>query len=323
MRILKKIIPALLTVILLAAMLTLLSILTMPKLNTQEAGHTTWAAYGFEAEAKDSIDLFLLGDSESRTSISPMELFHDYGISSYCCGINANNLSEVDDMLRLVMKYQSPRVVILECNVIFTPFDWKEALETTAEAVFPVIYWHNRWKTLLPGDFTRFPKYDSIEVRKGYYHSRGSNAAPPYMLDRYMVPDESVYPVGKINKWYLKRIKGRCEKKGAQLILMSMPSVKNWSAAKHNACAELAQEMDVPFVDLNEMRDEVPIDWNVDTRDRGDHLNNIGMQKVCAWLGPWLRENYGLEDHRGDPSYDASWTDQYDAYLEWVYEENK
>ncbi len=318
MKYLKQILPWFLTLLLLAGMLYLLSILTGPKNNTQEAGHDAWAAYGFEAEAPDSIDMFMLGDSESRTSISPMELFHNEGITSYCCGINSNILCEVDDMLHLVLKEQHPKLIILECNVIFSPFDWKDALETTTARIFPVIRWHNRWKTLTPEDFTSIPDYTSVEVRKGYYHSTYADPAPPFLLDRYMEASEDREPLDGINRWYLKKIAATCRKQGISLVLMSMPSVKNWTSLKHNTCADLAAELDIPFVDLNEMREEIPIDWNLDTRDRGDHLNNDGMKKVCTWLGPWLKEQYALEDHRGDPAYDATWTDMYEEYVEWI-----
>lgn len=318
MKYLKMILPVFLTAALLFGMLTWLSILTNPKDNTQEAGHDAWAAYGFEAEAPGSIDMFMLGDSESRTSISPMELFHEQGITSYCCGINSNILCEVDDMLRLVLQKQSPKLLILECNVIFSGFDWKNALETSVASVFPVIHWHDRWKTLQKEDFTSMPSYSSIEVRKGYYHSSFADPAPPYLLDRYMAPSEGREPLSRISRWYLAKIARTCRKHGIQLALMSMPSVKNWTMEKHNTCADLADELGVPFLDMNEMREEIPIDWNEDTRDRGDHLNNAGMKKVCRWLGPYLQQTYGLEDHRGDAAYDASWTDLYEEYTEWI-----
>ena len=318
MKYLKIILPVFLTVVLLAGMLLYLSILTSPKNNTQEAGHDAWAAYGFEAEAPDSIDMFMLGDSESRTSISPMELFHNEGITSYCCGINSNILCEVYDMLKLVLKEQHPKLLILECNVIFSPFDWKDALQTASASVFPVIRWHNRWKTLQKQDFTSIPDYTGVEVRKGYYHSTYADPAPPYMMDRYMLESDEREPLNGINRRYLKKIASVCRKNGIQLILMSMPSIKNWTTEKHNTCADLAEELGTEFLDLNEMREEVPIDWNEDTRDRGDHLNNTGMKKVCSFLGPYLREHFGLEDHRGDPAYDETWTDMYEEYLDWI-----
>ena len=224
-------------------------------------------------------------------------------------------------MLHLVLKEQHPKLIILECNVIFSPFDWKDALETTTARIFPVIRWHNRWKTLTPEDFTSIPDYTSVEVRKGYYHSTYADPAPPFLLDRYMEASEDREPLDAINRWYLKKIAATCRKQGVSLVLMSMPSVKNWTSLKHNTCADLAAELDIPFVDLNEMREEIPIDWNLDTRDRGDHLNNDGMKKVCTWLGPWLKEQYALEDHRGDPAYDETWTDMYEEFAKTAEEE--
>ena len=197
MKYLKKNIPVFLTLAVTAGMLYLVSILTSPKSNTQEAGHDAWAAYGFEAEPADSIDVFLLGDSESRSSISPMELFHNEGFTSYCCGINLNTLCEVSDMLHLVLKYHHPKLMILECNAIFTEFTWKDAFETAAAHYFSVVHWHNRWKTLTKEDFTSIPHYDKVEVRKGYYHSSFADPAPPYMVDRYMAASDEIVKIIK------------------------------------------------------------------------------------------------------------------------------
>ncbi len=318
MKYLKKIIPVFLTLAITAGMLHLVSILTTPKRNMQEAGHDAWAAYGFEAEPTNTIDVFLLGDSESRTSISPMEIFQSDGFTSYCCGINSNSLDGVADMMHLVLDYQHPKLMIVECNVIFSPFTWQDAFETVSASIFPVVHWHNRWKTLTIEDFTSLPHYDNVEVRKGYYHSTNVDPAPPYLMDRYMTPSDEREPLPGINRWFLKHIVSVCKKNDIEVLLLSTPSVKNWTSLKHNTCEDLAQELDIPFLDMNQMREEVPIDWNLDTRDRGDHLNNDGMRKVCKWLSPWLKETYQLEDHRSDSSYNKNWTDLYPEYLEWV-----
>ncbi len=316
MKYIRMILPALLTVTIISVLLLYLSNLTAPKNNTQEAGHDTWAAYGFEAEPADSIDAVILGDSESRTNMSPMEMFHIAGFTSYCCGINMENVSEAYEMLKLVFRYQSPKLVILDCNCIYSPFDWKDALMTALESVFPVIRWHDRWKELTPEDFTTVPAYTSHEVRKGYYHAIRASAAPAELTDIYMAESDDQDPIGAINKYYVKRIDSFCRRKGVNLLLLVTPSVMNWNYARHNACMDLSEELEIPFLDLNLMPEEVPIDWSVDTRDRGNHLNNGGMKKVCDWLAPYLRETYQLEDHRDDPAYDASWTDLYDEYTE-------
>ena len=327
MKVVKMILPVFLTAVLLSLFLLLLSNLVTPKNNTEEAGHDAWAAYGFEAEPAGTIDVFILGDSESRTSVSPMLMFHEEGITSYCCGVNSENLSEAKQMLRRILKTQMPKLVILECNVLFTQFDWKDALLTEAGYVFPVILWHDRWKSLNADDFTSVPRYTSAEVRKGYYHARVTNAAPTYLKDRYMTPDTGQEELARINVRVLGEIASLCRKNGIEFLMLSTPSVKNWTMAKHNTCVRLAEDLNekavkdglsVEFVDMNLMTDVIPIDWDQDTRDEGDHLNNMGVEKVCAWLAPWMKERYSLEDHSADPACQASWTDKYDEYLEWI-----
>ena len=56
---------------------------------------------GIQKEQKDSIDLLVLGDSESMTSISPMELWKSTGITSYIWNFRAVWIwsSEVPDFL--------------------------------------------------------------------------------------------------------------------------------------------------------------------------------------------------------------------------------
>lgn len=49
---------------------------------------------GIQKEQKDSIDMLVLGDSESMTSISPMELWKSVGITSYICGLFGIRLPE-------------------------------------------------------------------------------------------------------------------------------------------------------------------------------------------------------------------------------------
>ena len=51
MKYLKKILPVFLTLLLLAGMLYLLSILTGPKNNTQEAGHDAWLPLYFKCHS--------------------------------------------------------------------------------------------------------------------------------------------------------------------------------------------------------------------------------------------------------------------------------
>lgn len=101
---------------------------------------------------------------------------------------------------------------------------------------------------------------------------------------------------------YLLLMKEYCESHGAKLVLVSSPSPKNWTYAKHNSVSDWAQENAVTYEDLN-LNDALGIDWTSDTKDGGDHLNFDGAKKVSNYIGAWLSENYTLPDKRKNPDY--------------------
>ena len=99
-----------------------------------------------------------------------------------------------------------------------------------------------------------------------------------------------------------------CREQGAQLVLFSSPSTANWDYLRHNAVAQFAKELGVEYIDMNLMTQEIPIDWETDTRDRGDHLNHDGAEKVSLWLGSYLADTGLFEDKRTWEAYTA-WND--------------
>ena len=103
-----------------------------------------------------------------------------------------------------------------------------------------------------------------------------------------MIPAADVRGIARWNRQCLKDIQNLCQENGAQLILISSPSAKNWSYPNHNGIAALAAEMGLTYVDMNLMNDQLQIDWQVDTKDAGDHMNWDGAQKVSKWLAGYL-----------------------------------
>ena len=65
-----------------------------------------------------------------------------------------------------------------------------------------------------------------------------------------------------------------------------------------------AKENELPYIDLNMKTKEIGIDWKTDSYDKGDHLNLHGAQKVTAYMGKYLTENYSMPDHRGEDGGD-------------------
>ena len=90
--------------------------------------------------------------------------------------------------------------------------------------------------------------------------------------------------------------------------------------SKHNGVERVASELGVDYVDLNlgDAATSIGIDWSTDSLDGGDHLNYSGAEKVSTYLGAYLKETYGLTDHRDDTSYSTVWNaslTQYESNL--------
>lgn len=66
----------------------------------------------------------------------------------------------------------------------------------------------------------------------------------------------------------------------------------------------ISKDLGVDYIDTNLLRDDIPIDWKKDTKDKGDHLNYKGAVKLTNYIGKYLDDTKLFKDKRNDPSYD-------------------
>ena len=299
----KKTVKCVLFIAGLAGILFILSLVFYPKNNEKKDGIIDVAANAILGEPENSIDVLIIGDSESLNSINPLRIWEQHGIASYCCGTSLQLLSYSEYFLHQAFKSQSPKIVILETNEIFREVTLDDHLLHQMEMVFPLFTFHSRWKVLSFRDLNPVIKYTHVDDEKGYYFNTNVWGVDD---SEYMKETSEEEPIASLNMFYLKRIRSFCEGKGARLILVSTPSVVNWDYRKHNSIQRISKEEGIEFIDMNLMREEIPIDWGKDTRDGGDHVNYFGAEKVSAFLGKYLSETGLFKSHRSDPAY-AQW----------------
>lgn len=70
-------------------------------------------------QKKNSIDVFVGGDSETMASFSPIQAFEEEGIASFPLVMPAARLSELVPMIQMSMENQSPMVLLLETNLLY------------------------------------------------------------------------------------------------------------------------------------------------------------------------------------------------------------
>ena len=66
----------------------------------------------------------------------------------------------------------------------------------------------------------------------------------------------------------------------------------------------ISKDLGVDYIDTNLLRDDIPIDWKKDTKDKGDHLNYNGAVKMTNYIGKYLDDTKLFKDKRNDTSYD-------------------
>lgn len=313
----KKIISSVLFLLGLLLLLVLTSRFFEPKNNTESYGMEDQRANGILAEPEQSIDVLFIGDSVSYCSVIPVQIWRDYGITSYMCGTSLQQLYYTKEFLYKTFETQSPKIVMLEGIPIFNNFMYKENVWNAVERTLPVFRYHDRWKELasMPEFETGFKvEYTNLEVTKGYYYSSAIEVVD--VAGRVVETNEAAGILDD-NKRTLLEIIELCEKNGAELILYSAPNALTWNPTIHNALVSLAEELELTYFDMNYMPEEVPIDWSTDTFDGGDHVNYYGAQKVTAYLGKYLSEMNLFTDKRGDACY-KTWDEAQQVFYETI-----
>lgn len=303
-KIIKRIVSCVLFVAILLGLLQVSSLIFQPKSNDKASGIHYPRTNGIFSEPKDSIDTVFIGDSEVYHSFIPLNIWRDYGITSYDVSSPSQKLVYSMEFLKKTFENQSPKIVFLETNAIFRKSYLEDEITYKAEQIFPVFRYHDRWKNLQLKDFSATVEYTANENNKGYYFTKKSKPATDKAIKEYMKYSDVSAPILSTNKKYLNEIAKFCKTHGARLVLISTPSTKNWNYQRHNTMEAISKDLGVDYIDTNLLRDDIPIDWKKDTKDKGDHLNYNGAVKLTDYVGKYLDDTKLFKDKRNDPSYD-------------------
>ena len=172
--------------------------IVMPKYyypNTTVAEAASRIYRGFLDEEKDSIEALFAGTSHMTYSVSPVELYEEYGFTSYNLASARQPLAVARYALQTALKTQDPKVFVLDVSSLFTDFYDGAGFKYVTEQVplsaeklqllqemstlsddeddmvsglFPMINYHSRWKELDENDFTYLKDSDHF-FTKGYY----------------------------------------------------------------------------------------------------------------------------------------------------------
>ena len=286
-----------------------------------------------------TIDVIYLGPSGTYSGISPISIYKNYGITGFDISIGKSSLGlnyfQMDNLK--VNKKQNVKILMLDLDTYFSNF---LELKNKNEIIHKNIdFYHlNRSKI----DFVNEQKYNfnmadkiSYFVPFFSYHDMWNKPINKYFgFDRlkgaktfedglicagatencnvkkvnnqnYMqiIPNTEYDSYKNSNYDDFLKIKKYCDNNNIRLILITTPDPSAWNKDKHDIIDKLANDNNLEYLDFNTMYDVTKIDMNTDFLDGFAHLNINGQIKLSNYIGQYLKDNYNLEDHRGNPKY--------------------
>lgn len=279
-------------------------------------------------EEEEDFDVLFFGTSHIKYGISPMELWHNYGIVSYNFGTNQQLLPTTYWQMENVLDYTSPKLIVIDCFFLASSEKATESLHDTLDAIplsrtklnalsdligngergyaYKEFIWdyyiyHNRWNELKEEDFEQVETYAKggdyiveIETGDGRMETAGEN--------KLETDSASVE--------YLEKMIEDCQRRGIEVLLVYMPA-SIWADAPMEAdrVYDIAGQYGVNyinFLDLNVVNDKV--DYSDD-----NHMNLAGCRKVTDYLGQYIMEHYDIADQRDNAAFE-DWNMDYEDY---------
>ncbi len=286
-------------------------------------------------EAETNLDVIFLGTSHTWNSVLPMELWNDYGISSYNWGYSNCTPAESYYLFKDIVKYTKPKLVVMDMFGLFEyqdgngkyrgdrieqqhvqfdeiPFslnklqaslDIFDDYDHRLDFVFNLMMYHNRWDELDERDFnvtTNPEKGSSMLVGMGRgvrYWPMGSNEKRE--LDSVCCE-------------YFAEFLKFCYKEDIQVLCVYLPFPADESCQK---AANSIGEMVDYYINaeyINMLNLDI-VDFETDMYSDNNHLNFTGAAKVTEWLGEYISANYDLDDY----SQNEYWIEDHREYVDY------
>ena len=312
--------------------LLLLSISSMA-LNYRYNHHENGAVPRKFYKEKMDYDVIFLGSSHAGCGIYPLQLWNDYGISSYNLAGSAMMIPSSFHIFKNAIQYHKPKVAVLDTfyantnslvsdqlDSLHYSFDVvplsRQKLESLKELfpdvnqrtayIIPFSLFHNRWSEVTLEGCWDSVFHLKVDRFKGAWFP--SNVVPtlhPPKTDECLSEDTAGLE-------YIRNFISLCKQNNIQPVLITVPFPATLDDQRgENSVHKLAAELEnVPYYNFNRLD---LIDFDTDLTDGNGHVNFSGGRKVTDYIGRFLRESYNVPDRRGNSAY-GSWNEDYEAF---------
>ena len=116
--VMKNLFKSILFIAIFILMVHIITYVLIPGKNVKEYGVLKAGNYEILSEEDNTIDTVFLGDSLVYSSISPMEIWNEYGYTTFNCSESAQITENAYKQLEIAFEKQKPKLVLMESNLL-------------------------------------------------------------------------------------------------------------------------------------------------------------------------------------------------------------
>lgn len=285
---------------------------------------------GFYNEPENEFDVMFFGSSHAYAAISPLRLWEDTGIKSYVLATQQQPVWATYTYLKEALKTQSPKLVVLECQMALSDEDYHEEGVTYSymddlrfswdkvklawhsapdmagrvELLWNFIKYHGRWSELTEEDYA-FDRESLRDPYKGYV-TLWNTPDPRPRPNTDGITERA--PLTEKNEYWLRKIIDLCEEEHVELWMIKSPSnVTQEEQPRLNTVEDIAAERGVNFHDFN--ADYEAIGLSEDVFFDEHHLDSLGAARFTDYFAAYLTEHAQLPANPDDAAWSADAAD--------------
>lgn len=286
--------------------------------NSAQVNRRMANAFSFVDYPDNCTDIVCLGSSDMYSGFVPTILWEKYGYTSTVSCCSHQTINEAKTLLDAVRERQNIKLVLLETDTLYdgrSPSDViyeegsmnnlfrsadPDGLDYDINNTFPIFAFHSNWKL-------DKSKSKRTEYSHGYLYN---NTVYKIKKVDYMKPTQQRDLPISPNVNSLEKFVSYCKDENLKVLLVEYPSLSSWSYARHNAVKDIADSLEVDFLDLNLLYDDIGLDMTVSFRDNGNHLTYSAACKATEYIGNYIGNKFGVESHINEKSLADYWNNE-------------
>lgn len=276
----------------------------------------------FYKEPKNSIDVLMIGASETYADYSPPLAYKQQNYTSYQICFEGAPGSLYRSMLTEGLKTQSPKLVVFEVNGFFFNDDsmateadlrlWLDSIpmsknwyDTINEFVpkserinyyFNILKYHSNWKK--PGTLLKRLKNKYRINKEGISLMKSFSTFTMMGTENFKKTNpRTIKPIGEK---YLEELLKYCNERGLKNVLfMRAPHYSKLNKKNEKKMIDLIKKYGYDYVNFDNRLKDIGLDFKTDFYN-GEHTNVFGMEKFTKYFSKYVVDNYDVKNEHSD-----------------------